>query len=689
MPLMFAIGQEVIGDPTVGTFAAFGSFAMLLMVDFPGPLPARVADQAWLALTGALLVALGTLASSATWLAAVAMTVVAFGVLFAGVVSSVLAGATSALLIAFILPVSLAAPASDIPLRLAGWGLASAAALFAVALLWPAPARDPVRGAAIEGCRALAARLRDGDDDAAADRADDAVATLRDTFFATPYRPTGLSTAGRAVVRLVDELRWLNTIVDTSAPSDPAANAVLAAAADALDRGADLLDAPRAGTGPLRAATEALHARLADLERTATLRAPVSALDPGFRAQELSYVVLQIAANVEFAAAAEQRSWVAQLLGRRPEPVPGRLSAAQERASSHLQRNSVWLQNSVRGAVGLGAAVLIANATGVQHSFWVVLGTLSVLRSNALNTGQSLLRGLLGTIAGFVAGSVLVLLIGTNTAVLWALLPLAVLFAGLAPAAIGFAAGQAAFTLTLLILFNILAPEGWEIGLVRVEDVALGGAVSLAVGLLLWPRGAGAALGRALEAAYADSASYLAGAIRFGLGRCDRTAAPVPEPAAEAARAAAASRRLDDTFRNYVAERGRKPAPLAEVTSLMTGVVGLRLAGDAVLELWRREAVADGDRRAAREQLLAGAERMTGWYEAFAASLGGNGAVPAAQDADPEEERRLVAAVDHDLRGADGRATDTAVRMIWTGDHLDAARRLQSTLAGPAEGFTG
>jgi uncharacterized membrane protein YccC len=254
---------------------------------------------------------------------------------------------------------------------------------------------------------------------------------------------------------------------------------------------------------------------------------------------------------------------------------------------------------------------------------------------------------------------------------------------------IGFATGQAGFTLTLLILFNILAPAGWKIGLVRIEDVALGGAVSLAVGLLLWPRGAGAALGRALAAAYADSARYLAGAIRFGVGRCDRSAEPTPEPLEAAARAAAASRRLDDTFRNYVAERGRKPAPLAEVTSLMTGVVGLRLSGDAVLELWRREAAPAGDRRAAREQLLAGTERITGWYDAFAASLAGDGSVPEPQPADPDEERRLVAAVDHDLRGADGQATETAVRMIWTGDHLDAARRLQAMLAEPAEAFSG
>ena len=142
-----------------------------------------------------------------------------------------------------------------------------------------------------------------------------------------------------------------------------------------------------------------------------------------------------------------------------------------------------------------------------------MLGTLSVLRSNALSTGQNVVRALLGTTGGFIVGGALVALIGTNTTVLWVLLPFVVLIAGLAPATISFAAGQAAFTLTLLILFNILAPAGWQIGLVRIEDIALGGAVSLAVGLLFWPRGAGAALGKALSEAYADSARYLAGAV--------------------------------------------------------------------------------------------------------------------------------------------------------------------------------
>ena len=140
MPAMFALGDKVIGNPQVATFAAFGSFAMLLLVDFGGPMVERLQAQAALAVTGGVFVCLATLASQTAWLAAVAMAVVGFGVIFAGVVSSVLAGATTALLLAFILPVSLAAPASAVPDRLAGWGMAGGVALVATALLWPAPA---------------------------------------------------------------------------------------------------------------------------------------------------------------------------------------------------------------------------------------------------------------------------------------------------------------------------------------------------------------------------------------------------------------------------------------------------------------------------------------------------------------------------------------------------------------------
>ena len=716
MPALFAFGAKVLDNPTLATFAAFGSFAMLLLVDFGGTLRERAAAQISLVVTGSVFVCLGTLASRSVWLAAVAMLIIGFAVLFVGVVSSVLASASTSLLLGFILPVTLSAPVSSIPDRVGGWLLAGVVSLVAVTVLWPAPVRDPLRGLAAEACRLLALRLQaevahllDGADraaaEAAAQAATDAVKKLRMGFFATPYRPTGLTTAARTVVRLVDEVGWLSTIVEDlpvglhPIPADLSVCAVKRSAAEVLAIGARLLQEPERELDGLHAQLQRLRQALTDMERNVTATLPVrriemsddspvaefvTSLEPSFRAQEMSFAISAIASNIELTATAQQRNWWEKVLGHQPDGVAGPLASAQERAGAHVERHSVWLHNSVRGAIALAAAVAIADLTGVQHSFWVVLGTLSVLRSSALNTGQNALRGLAGTTAGFIVGGVLVLAIGTDTTLLWFLLPLAILLAGLAPA-ISFAAGQAGFTITLLILFNIIEPTGWRVGLVRVEDVAIGCAVSLAVGALFWPRGAGSALGLALAEAYQESAAYLRRAIAFGLVRCDAASPDQDPPTADEQRAAAAARRLDDAFRSFLAERGTKHIPLATVSSLITGVAGLRLTAAAVLDLWGREdGTPAGDRTAARRELLSASESVAGWYESMAHALSGFGQVAEALPHDKAADGRLIDAVRRDLNGEDGGGTATAVRMIWTGDHLDAARRLQLGLVEPA-----
>jgi hypothetical protein len=724
MPGLFALSVKVIGNPTVAAFAAFGSFSMLLLASFGGPMADRVRAQIALALCGAVFVTIGTLVSTVDWLAALLTALVAFAVLFAGVVSSVLASATTALLLSLILPVSLPGGASTIPDRLAGWGMAGGASLLAITLLWPSPARNQLRGPATAACRAIAERLRThvtfvlgtGSVSAeqmaqAAEHADGAVQILERAFYATPYRPTALSAGARVLVRLVDELGWLNSVVlratghATRPPVDPTVCAVKSAAATVLESGAGLLENSGSDPGPLNAAIERLRGALVEMEQHATVTLPagcasvagsgadggeravsdlITALDPAFRAQELSFVVSQIGENLAAVAAADRRSWLARVLGREPV-LSDALTSAQQRAASHFEAHSVWLHNSLRGAAALGLAVLVASLIGAEHSFWVILGSLSVLRSNALSTGQNAARGLLGTVVGFGIGGLLVTAIGANTTVLWLLLAPAVLVAGFAPAAVSFATGQAAFTVTLVILYNILAPAGWQVGLVRVEDVALGCGVSLAVGILFWPRGAAAALGDALARAYTDGARYLAAAVAFGMGRCDAGSTVGAAPTAESGRAAAAARRLDDTFRTYLAERGAKQIPLAEVTALVTGVAGLRLAAEAVLDLWRRdEGAPDGDRAAAQRELIGGAQLVTDWYERLAGSLTGAGEVPEPLPREVIDDTRLLDALSRDLSGGNGHASATAVRMIWTGDHLDAARRLQDTLVAPA-----
>ncbi len=730
MPAMLALTEKVIGNATMATFAAFGSLAMLLFVAFGGTMRERLAAQTSLMLTGAVFICLGTLASRAAWLAAIAMFAVGFGVLFAGVVSSVLASASTSLLLGFILPVTLPGPVTSIPARLGGWLLAGAASLIAIVVLWPAPASDPLRMPLVRACTLLARRMRaevghmrggpgtgEGTVDTQVAESAAAIRSLRKLFFATPYRPTGLTTTARILVRLVDELVWLDAILErmpTGTPAGPNFRAVCdvkLAAAALLEQSAALLEAAHGPPDEIEPALRELQAARDTMEQAAMSAisagrdpagrgdpaAPggatgtsaagyVSSLEPSFRAQELSFATSAVAANIQLAVAARERTWRQQLLGRQPAGAGGALSSAQERAGAHVQRHSVWLHNSVRGAIALGLAVLVADLTGVQHSFWVVLGTLTVLRSNALSTGQNVLRGLAGNVAGFIIGGALILGIGTSNTVLWFLLPLAVLLAGLAPAVISFAAGQAAFTITLLILYNIIAPAGWKVGLVRIEDVAIGCAVSLVVGVLFWPRGAASALGEAAAEAYAESARYLRSAVTFGVVRCDRQLPPTPVPREESLRAAAAARRLDDAFRGFLAERGTKHLPLADVAALITGVAVLRLTADAVVDLWERGdgGAPAGDRSAARKEVLTVGTQVFSWYEAMANALAGAGDVPPELPPDEAADGRLIDAVQRDLSGTDGQGTAAAVRMIWTADNLDVARRLQARVAGPA-----
>ncbi|MEY9872045.1 putative membrane protein YccC [Streptacidiphilus sp. MAP12-33] len=725
MPALFALCTQVLHSPTMASFAAFGSFSMLLLVDFGGPMVERLRAQAGLAVAWAVLICVGTLAARQTWLAVLATVVVGFVVLFSGVVSSVLAGSATALLLAFVLPVSAPAPLTQLPDRLAGAGLAAAVALPAVALLWPRPVADPLSAPAAAVCRAAAEQLRTDASRlaepghprphadrcrAVAERTARASVALRGAFDATPYRPTGLSTSSRTLVRLVDELTWLSAILadhpdyaDEAPACDPAARLVRLGAADVLDRAAELLTDLRGDAAPLRAGIAALRTAMAGMQQSSTARLPVDrpagegtaeaygflgTLDLSFRAQELGFAVLQVAGNVELAATAWQRGWRDRLLGREPGALSAPLASARERAAAHLGRRSVWLHNSLRGAVGLGIAVLLADLTSVQHSFWVLLGMLSVLRSNALNTGQNAMRAVLGTVLGSIVGAALLQVIGHHGTVLWFLLPLAILVAGIAPAAISFTAGQAAFTVTLVVLFNIGQDPNWHIVLLRIQDIALGCAVSVVVALFFWPRGAAAAVDRALAEAYEDSARYLSGAVDYGLGHC---AADGPGPVAgsperEAREAAAAARRLDDAFRSYLAERGAKPVSLSAMTTLVTGVVGLRLAADAVVSLWRDcgRVRTSADQTDAHRAILGAAARVTDWYRGLAAGLDGRDAVPEPVPRRPESAARLVASVRTDLVDGSGQATATAVRVIWTGDHIDVARRLQPSLAAAA-----
>jgi fusaric acid resistance family protein len=299
LPLLFALSFVVIGQPVMAGFAVFGTFAHLVMVDYSSSKGARLAESGTLTALGAVLVTLGTIASTNLWLAMA-------GAVTAGLLSRFPAewpasaqGQVSALrpalLMTFMLAVAVPTPLHSLPPQLCGWLLAGLVAQVALRLLW-----IPIRS------------------------------------------------------------------VDLAAPPDT-----------------------------------------------------------GF-------------------------------------PAP--------------------LGNAICAGAAMGLAVLMARLLRLDHAFWVVLGVAPVLTTWKTSPTHTFWRQQAGTLLGFSAGALLVASVGAHQAWYWILLPCIVFISAYLSSAVGFVAGQAGFTAFAVVLFCILTPLQRHVGIVRVEDIAIGGAISLLVG---------------------------------------------------------------------------------------------------------------------------------------------------------------------------------------------------------------
>ena len=630
MPTLFAITSQVVGNPQMATFAAFGSFATLLLVAFGGGWRDKLVAHAGLALAGSVLLTIGTLVSSSTWLAAVVSVPVAFAVFFAGVIGPNVAAGAIAALLPYVLPAASPGTVSMIPDRLAGWLLASVVGTAAVLLLSPPSPGDKLKRAAAKLASELVAELEAMlRGDAQQEQLEACIAAkheLLSQFNSTPYRPTGLGTADQALANAVELLEWCTSLVVDSvrersdlsgAPEDE--RELLAVGAQVLRDAGTLI----AG-GDARPDLERLEeCRMQSIARLRDQPPPDEDLREvaqiSFHAHAIAVTILAIGADAVVAAGVADPEWLAEQGTRwfgasTFDPPPRRLSEASQAAGyalRHASVRSVWFINSLRASVAIAAAVAIADLSSVQHGFWVVLGTLSVLRTNAGSTGSTALRALAGTLAGFVIGGALIVAIGTNTAVLWAALPVAVFVAAYAPGTAPFAVGQAAFTVTIAVLFNLLAPVGWKVGVVRIEDVAIGCAVSVAVGILFWPRGVSSVVGDDLADAFRTGAMYLTQAVEWVSG----LAAQVPDGATAAVTAGV---RLDDALRGLLAEQGTKHVRKEDLWRLVGGSLRLRLTAHAVAGLPHLDgAGTDGSRAVLIERTA----MLQAWYDNLAAHV--------------------------------------------------------------------
>jgi uncharacterized membrane protein YccC len=717
VPVVFAIADFGVGNTQTPIFAAFGAVALLLFTDFGGPIRLRLRSYLGLWAAGAVLMVLGTLCSTNAAAAVAGMAVSGFVVLYAGVVSPQAAVGATAALLTFVLPVATPGGPAVIGERLAGWVVAGACCIPPVLLVWSGRWHDQLRRKLAVASRAVADLVASHAGGhpyhEARRRSETALVELRAQFEATPYRPTGAGPTDVALTSLVSRMEWLGqsallpqegeAVLTQSRPTrraDGAVALVLRRIADLLDDGDPGSDAEQVGAladavdqlaiARRAATTAAIDGFLADVEPepgvapgevSASGDPPVWSADPIYRTRMLAFATETTAAVALRTAAAHRRhmGWV----GRARTELQSNLRVAV----ASLSFRSVWFRNSLRGAAGLAMAVLVVEVTDVRHGFWVVLGALSVLRSNALGTGATALRAIAGTVVGFGVGSAVLVALGHHHALLWAVLPLAVLVAGTAPSVISFAAGQAGFTVVVVIVFNIVDPVGVAVGLVRVEDVAIGAAVSVVVGFLFWPRGATAELARALSQAFASATAWLSAAVAdVGSG------GPVADLSRRHAAADDASQRLDDAFRLYLAERGAKQVPLPTVTGLVTGCARINVSASTFDNL---PAVVPVDGRPPPAAVVSMHRAMVDefataqqWYDQFAMALGDRRApAPAPTKADDGLVPGLLDAFGQVRREHRADGVLALLRLLWVEERLEELRDLQAGLCSSAAEF--
>jgi hypothetical protein len=156
------------------------------------------------------------------------------------------------------------------------------------------------------------------------------------------------------------------------------------------------------------------------------------------------------------------------------------------------------------------------------------------------------------------------------------------------------------------------------VGLLRIQDVGIGCLVSLVVGVLFWPRGAGAVVGDDLADAFRRGGAYLTQAVDWALG--SRHAPPDA-----GTQAVTASIRLDEALRGFLGEQGAKRLSKEDLWMLVMATTRLRLTAYSLAGLQAPDAVRHGSHRGTayvRGALAQATADLTGFYERIAVLVG-------------------------------------------------------------------
>ncbi len=604
MSASFLVGIHVVGNAQFAVVATFSAAAVLGIADFSGSRGQRLRVTVVTLLVGAALLALGTAVSTDTIAASATMFVVTFAVSFSAVFSGYFAAASSAVVVFYVVATGVEGPTSVIAPREAGLAFGGALSLLAAGWLWPSRVTAESRVALARVYRELAAQVADlrpaagrqrapAHEDGtsgseAGERLDGSILGAERAIAAGAWRPDGLASPHKARMYMLQGARRIAGLLEVfhGLPHQDVAGLehetghLLDEVASQLERCAGgittygrVLPEPNRIERVQDRFTVAGHRRFAD-----HLAAGQDAEQ--LRAFAAWYFVLQQlcwgaslasihcramhGASLEATVRSEQSALVTTLADGR--------SAAKwiRRARRNLSFRSVHLQNSLRLAAGLALARLAVGILGLQHGFWVGFATLVVLKTSAAGTRSTAVQAAVGTAIGFAVTSLLITTFGVNALIYSILLPVVVFAAFYLPAAVSFIAGQACFTMVIVVLFNLLKPAGWTVGLIRFVDVLVGAAIGLAIGMAVWPRGASSELSEVVGRLFTAGGGYTRVTVSRVLGLiADGDRADDAGTARWRDQACVAAVDTEDVFSQYLSEPHQADAPVMAWASLI------------------------------------------------------------------------------------------------------------------------
>lgn len=510
------------GTPGV-VMAAFGGFALVATADFGGSVRRRIDAFVGCAIAGVPLILLGVASSISVAATIVVTFVVTSAMSYLAVLRGTVASAVPAMTIVYIVAVMVSGSLDETGVLLGGYAIALGVGLLVTLTVLPRRTLKPMTHACCAALRALAElqRRRDAGQEPDTEQLAAAMDGIRRASAGNPFRSTGLHRSDRALLILVGQLQALltgvlreSTLHDATDVLPPGAE-LTRASAQALDGLADALEhrrgqpsddaVARLWLAQWESAVEVVSdpAQGAEQDR---LRAVAHAFPT--RLMGLATIRLTILVRRVLSLPDEDHSDYPIAIPQPPDyPTWGQLRAQFTLASPRMR-------TALRTGAALAAAAAVVEIVGFSHGFWVLLGALSVLRSDTSETLRTSLSALAGTFAGAIIGGGLLLVLTPDRWIYAALVVVTAFFAVYAQGTLGFVVSQAIFSIYVIVVFTFVDwPPDLSTAAARLEDIGVGIVVSVVVALLLWPHGVYAGLGRNVVQAIGACRRVLEGAM--------------------------------------------------------------------------------------------------------------------------------------------------------------------------------